>query len=56
MKVVIKENAKYQITFEWVRESREVTTEWLSAKDARNLIDLCNANPIRIGDIKEKAA
>ena len=56
MKVVIKEKAKYQITFEWLREGREVTTDWLSSKDAKNLIDLCNANPIRIWVIEEQAA
>jgi len=56
MKVKINEKSSYKIVFEWVREGREVTTGWLSARDAKNLIDLCNANPIKIHVIEEMAA
>ena len=56
MKVNLKPNSSYQITFEWIREGREVTTQWLSAEEAKNLIDLCNSNPIKIYAIEEWAA
>ena len=56
MKLQINDQSQYQITFEWLREKRTVTTGWLSAQDTKNLIDLCNANPIKIHVIEEWAA
>ena len=56
MNVVIKQNAKYRMTFEWVREERTVVTEWMRPNDVKRLIDLCNANPIKIHNIEEQAA
>lgn len=54
--IKIKDNCEYQITFEWVRENRVVTTEWLGAEDTKGLIALCNLNPIQVHEIEERAA
>lgn len=55
MNVVINENAKYRITFEWVREERTVVTEWLEAEDAKGVIALCNLNKTKINKIEKQS-